>query len=107
MGNEVIPDFLRDEPYGPAQLDVGQPLLAQVKHGLEADAEVFGRLLGRPEVRFGRGFGVLGNDGISEARGMDRRVHGMEYDQWPLPFMVTAFIFLFRFGGGVGMVKMG
>ena len=31
----------------------------------------------------------------------------MEYDQCPLPFMVTAFIFLFRFGGGVGMVKKG
>jgi hypothetical protein len=48
MGDEVVPDFLRDEANGPAQLDIGQPFLAQVKHGLKADMKEFGHLRGCP-----------------------------------------------------------
>jgi hypothetical protein len=48
VGDQVIFDLLRDEPNGPAQLEKGQAVFAQVKDGLEADVKVLGDLFARP-----------------------------------------------------------
>ena len=62
---EIGRDFVRREADSPAQLDVGQSFLAQVKDGLEADAEVFRNFLRRPQV-LGRVLDFLGNRRVSE-----------------------------------------
>jgi 5'-3' exonuclease len=64
---KVIFDFLRDETDGPAQLDVGQSSLAQIKNGLEADMEMLGNVLARPQVRILRRGYFLGDRRIPES----------------------------------------
>jgi hypothetical protein len=40
IGHEIIFDLLRDKADGPAQLDVGQALLAQIKNGFKTDMKI-------------------------------------------------------------------